>query len=307
MSTNNYSGFPAAFVSAGPTTLNLKQMEAYGAKPGSRKSIVTPAGALDRGAVMENFADSSKGFSTRDLTTLLGSVSPTVGLYCTGGSTFRFQKRTTGASFASSTNHITITSTLGFLKLDAIRASQDDDKGAVAQCSYLPLFDGTNDPLVQTNSVDFDAVNAPAYVSAFFLGPVYLGSSPIPGVVESMVDFGTEFRTVRSAGEVYASQGSIVARNPVAAFRILDISQVKATITRLFGNAYGSAIKIYYRKGAPGASRVADATTEHCKITFSTGDWTIDDISVSENQDGSANIIVTPTGTIAVSVASAIP
>lgn len=306
MSTPRFSIYPAAFAYAGPTVLNLRQIDDQGLTPNSQKTIVTPGGALDTGAVIQNFADPMKRFTTRDLTAILGAVSPTLGLYCSGGSTLRFQKRTQGGTFATGGSHVTATSTLGFLKIDGIRASQDDQQGAVAACSYQALYDGTNAPLVAANSVDFDAVNAPAFNSQFFMGPVYLGSSEIPGAVETMCDFGIGFRTVRSAGFVYPDDGSIASRNPTMIFRVLDMTQAY-TLSAMFGSAFGSAIKIYYRKGVSGGSRVADATTSHCKVTASTGDATIQEISVSGANDAILAVVVTLTGTIAVSVASAIP
>lgn len=307
MATNNYSLFPLTVIYAGPTTLNLRQIEDVGVQPNSQKSVIIPGGALDAGAVIENMADPLLRFSTRDLTALIGGVSITAGLYCNGGYTARFQKRTTGSTFATGGSHITATGASGFLNIESISANQDDERGAMASCSIAPLFDGTNDPIVFTNSVDLDADTTPLFNSAFFLGPAYLGSSELPGVIGIDVRPGIMWRPVRSAGLVYADQGSIVMRRPQIIFRTLDVSLVKGTMTRAFGNAFGSAIKVYFRKGVSGAARVADATTSHCKVTASTGDWTPDDISVRDNQDGTASVVVTPTGTIAVSVASAIP
>jgi hypothetical protein len=286
--------------------LALRQLDDVGIQPDSQKSLVIPGGGLDAGAVLENFADPRVRLSTRDLTTVLGTLSATVGLALSGAATLRFQKRVTASTFATGGSHITVTATGGWLGLDSIRADQDDEKGAVAALTLVPFYDLTNKPLVVTDSVDFDAVGAPAFTSAFFLGPAYLGASPIPGVIGSEVQFGIEFRAVRSAGQPYADQGHIVARRPKLMFRTLDISSA-ATITSLFGNAFGSSIHLYYWKGVSGGARVAVASTVHAKITAAAGDWTPDDISVRENQDGTLSVVVTPTGTLAMSVASAIP
>lgn len=306
MSSPRFSIFPWSCVYAGPTTLNLRQMDDVGISPSSNKAIIYPGGSLDAGAIIENMADPMLRFSTRDLTTLFGAISPVTGLYCTGGATARFQVRAQGATFSTGGSHTTFASTLGWLLPQSLRASQDDAQGAVAQCTYTALFDGTNKPFTYAINTDLDAATTPSFISAFFLGPVYLGSSEIPGVIESNVDFGIDIRPTRSAGFVYADNASVVRRAPRVTFRTLKVSAV-SDITSLFGNAFGSAIKVYYRKGVSGGARVADATTSHCMVTVSAGDWTPDDISVRDNADGTLNVTVTPTGTIAISVASAIP
>jgi hypothetical protein len=66
-------------------------------------------------------------------------------------------------------------------------------------------------------------------------------------------------------------------------------------------------LAVYFWKGSDAGSRVAAATASHCKISGATGVWSDDSIKASNNDDGTVDISVMPTGTLTVSVASAIP
>lgn len=305
MALVNYSLFPASFVHGGGT-LNLAQLRMQGLQPNSEKSIIIPGGAIDAGAIIQSHAQSIVRLGTRDLTTLLGTLSLLVGLKCTGNCIFRFQKRVAQSTFATGASHVTLTATLGFLNCESIRASQSDVNGAMADLAFFPLFDGTNVPLAIAVTADFDLATPPAFTSAFYLGPVYLGAAQIEGIQSVEIRPGVNFRPVFGDGDQYARVGVIESRTPQLRFTLTNVGYL-STITSLFGNAPASAIHVYLAKGVSGGGRVAAASTVHAKVTVSAGDWTPDDISVEGNADGSLSVVVRPTGSLSFSVASAIP
>jgi len=301
----NYSLFPASFVHAGGT-LNLAQLRMQGVQPNSEKDVIIPGGALDAGAVIESHAQPIVRVGTRDLTALLAVLSLTTGLKCTGNCIFRWQKRVAQSTFATGASHTTLTATSGFLNCESIRAAQNDVEGAMADLSFFPLFDGTNKPLAAAITADFDLATQPAFNSAFFLGPVYLGAAQIEGIQSVEITPGISFRPVSADGDLYARVGVIDQRRPRLKFTLTNVSYV-STITSLFGNAFASAIACYFAKGVSGGGRVSSASTVHCKVSAAAGDWTPDDISVEGNGDGSLAVVVTPTGSLSYSIASTIP
>lgn len=304
--STTYSLFPASFVHAGGT-LNLQQLQDVGLQPDARKALVIPGGALDAGAVLMPMAEPRARFVTRDLTTLLGTVSLLTGLACTGACTLRYQKRTNGGTFATSTSHVTLAgSSGGFVSVDEITAEQDAQDGCRANCSFWPFSsDGITVPIAPTDSVDFDAASQPAFTSAFFLGPAYLDSTEIDGVVGCTIRSGINFRLLRQGGEPHQRTGHIVERTPEIRLRILKVNYL--TTMGLFGAALGASLKVYMAKGVHGGARVSYGSSVHLKVTVSAGDWTPDSVQVAGSDHTTVELVIRPSTALAFSVASAIP
>jgi hypothetical protein len=62
------------------------------------------------------------------------------------------------------------------------------------------LYDGTNLPIVHNTSVDLSGAPAPAFVSEFFMGPVYVNGSELEMILSHQVQFGTMFSPFRVSG-----------------------------------------------------------------------------------------------------------
>lgn len=303
-SAQRFGIFPCSFVHAGGT-LNLTQMDSFDCQTGVQKAEIIPGGAVDRAHIGIASAQPKATFSTRDLATLFTDVSISAGLALTGTATFRLQEREDGSTFGTGTTHETFVGQTGFLYPTQIQASQDGADGASATCEVVPLWDGSNAPWIHNTSVDFGAVSAPAFVSRFFLGPVYHNSGQLAGVKSVTVNTGINYDAQRFDGEPYARRGAIVARQPTITFTLAKVDAVQAL--NMFGAPVSSSFAVYFQKGVASGTRVAAATAQHCKISCTAGDITQDNVSVSGTDDGMVNVTVMPTGTLAVSVASAIP
>lgn len=303
-SAERFSLFPCAFVHAGGT-LNLTQMDGFDVKGNSRKNAIIPGGAVDRAHIGIASAAPSATFNTRDLTTLFTDVSGSAGLAISGAATFRLQERSNSSTFETGATHETFTAASGFLYPTSISASQDGEDGASCSCEFVPHWDGSTNPFVHNTGVNFDAVNAPAFVSRFFLGPVYSNTTQIAGVVSINVDFGITYDARPFNGAPYASLGAIIKREPTLSITVAKIDTLSALT--MFGNAVDTSFSIYLQKGVASGTRVAGATSTHCKISCTAGDMTNDSVSVTGNDDGTATLTVMPTTVVAVSVASAIP
>lgn len=307
MATARYSGYTDSFVYAGPTTLNLKQISGHTITAGRQLTEVLAAGSVDRVAIIESHADPSVRLTSADLTAIFGVISPTVGLSCTGGATFRLQSRLDGGVYDTASTHVTITSGNGFLCPDSISASQDDVKGAQCELMYSPLWGGSlsTPPLVYTGSVAAFSSIDPAFNSQFYLGPVVLNSTQLEGLRSSTVRFGIEYRPKRADGDPYARIGAIYVRRPEIILNFEKASNLATT--GIFSNALSASLKVYFWKGSAGGVRTATATTAHCLVTAAAGSWGMDDLSFQEEEDQSLTVRVVPTTALTISVASALP
>lgn len=307
MSTQyRYSMYAAQFVHAGGD-LDLTQIESDSISAEAMKRIVRPGGSLDPGAIILSHADPMRRFATAALDTLLGDVSLTTGLACSSGGTMWLQRRAEQAAFASGSNHHSITSSLGFLQVDEIRARQDDENGAVATCLYTPIWDASTLPFVINSGASLATAPAPAFDSQFFLGGVYVNTTAFEGVQDLSIRPGIVFKTKRADGDIYPRKGSIIARNPEIRIVCDKIDNLSGVLDNLFVDTPSNTVNCYFSKGVAGGSRVAAATTSHIKISAAAGEWSPDDISVDDTDDATTTIVMRPTGTIALSTASAIP
>ena len=175
MATLRHGIFPATFDS-----LELTQLLDFAIRSGNTKAIITPGGMIDPKAVITAMADPEIALSTGNLG-VLSSVSPTAGLAITSAGTVRFQKRVDGGTFATSTAHVTVSSSKGFLYPTRLTAQQDDAAGARLELLYKPLSSsGLAVPLTVNTSVNLDSAEPPAFVNQYFLGPLYIGGSEVP-------------------------------------------------------------------------------------------------------------------------------
>lgn len=307
MAADRFSGYTATFVHGGGT-LALTQLGSYDVQTNRNITRVSASGAIDPLAHVIASASPMAQLTTQDVATAFGAISPTVGLACTGACTLRYQKRASGGVFAGSTTNTTLVAQTGFLCPDSLSASGDSP--AELGLNFYPFFDGTNLPFVPANAVDISGVTAPAQNSIFYLGPLYLGSSQIEGVVSTRVDFGINFSQIPVDGLVYPKEGMIISRNPSITISLLKASSIYADIGNFFHAAVSAnAIKAYFVQGVHGtdSARVAYATASHCKITIATGAMGPENISVAGENDATVSYRINATSTIAASVASAIP
>lgn len=280
------------------------QINSQGIRPNSSKEVIIPGGGLDAGAVVLNSSDPSVVVSSNDFTTIFGAISISAGLNCSSGATFRFQKRADGSTFTGGSNNVTLSSTQGFAKINSISA--DQDRPASVEVEYKPTYDSSTLPLVVNTSVSFSAT--PAFVSVFYLGPVYVNSSQVEGVTSVRVDPGVMFDVFRGDGDLYAKIGSVVARRPSISITFRPMEYVSSGLGNVFLSAPAGAVACYFLKGAHGSSaRVASGSSVHAKVGIPSGGWNPDDITVSGEADSQYTVTIHPTATITLSVTSAVP
>lgn len=306
-SAERFGLYPCSFGYGASSTLNLTQMQGFSLNPAAQITTIHASGAIDPKANIEVFSDPRIRFATRDLTTYFGAVSATVGLALnSNGATFRLQERSAqDGVFETGSTHETYTVAQGFLYPVSIGAQQDDTNGALIESELCCEYNGSVVPIVKNTGVDFSGASSPAFTSEFWLGPAYVNGSEIAGVISSRVDFGITYSPRRTSGQIYATKGAITQRLPRLSLTILKADAVSAL--NIFHRALAGTVAFYYWKGTASGNRVAVATTSHCKVSAAAGSWNEQSISVQDNDDATVEISIMPTGTLSVSVASAIP
>jgi len=259
-------------------------------------------GQIDRTGIATLFSDQRLSFQTTDIKALLDVagingkklVTPTDFL-----SVF-WQQYDQAGTIKSGSNHLKILVNEGLLLPRNIAVSQGSEASISAES--IPTFDGTNDPLVVSDSEPLATrVNASQLWT--------LGKATINGVdieIQSLnIDFGIQEIALGGDGDVFNTFVAIDKRDPVITFDTTDIS--KLTTFNHVGSNPGGTFVCYLRKLAAGGTRVANGTAEHIKFTLNDyqiipsntagakDGQTITSYTVKPVFDGSNNIIVVST------------
>lgn len=301
MAQERYGIFPARF-----GDLTLRQIHAVEVRTGNSKSEPIPGGAIDRGAVITAFAEPMITLRTTDLGGLFGGT-PWLGIssgyrvgvadaYTTNPTIVQYQRRVDGSTFSQTdTEHLLLTSTKGWLGLDELTAEQDSLIGAEASVNYWCLApDAVTPPLTIARDTG-GLTSTPNFGGLWYLGPCYLGTvgsnNQIYGVKRVTVRPNLEYRPKRSDGGPWATHGAIHSRKSEIVLTIDKASEAYEKFSGMFGNLVSaSALTCFFQKGSPGGTRIAYNTASHIKVVGSTGDNTVDQFSVTNEDDVSIDV-----------------
>ena len=308
---SNRYGLYSAFFDDGATGLALPQVRSLGTR--TNKGMVTfhPSGSIDPAAHVMSTARPILSLATHDLATVFGSVSISAGYYCPDGARFLYRRRVPGGAFSSSSDHTAQTVESGFLHCTEISADAESQDAANCALEFIALSADGGNPFAVTDDQSIHAdLPAPAYVSSFFMGPVYFNSVLLPGLIRARVRPGIGFQSRLCDGGSFPREtaSSINSRNPAIELEFLKVDMLDSVIGDIMCAAYSNTLAVYFQKGSTNnEGRVAAATAEHIKVSSAAGSWGADDVSVSGEDDATLTLLVQPTGTLALSAASAIP
>lgn len=152
----------------------------------------------------------------------------------------------------------------GLLTWQSIQA--DQDRTAEIRARILPVWDGTNNPVVVTGSQALAGTSA--VNSLFTLGPIKINGSFVGGLTTLTWENNLEYEEVAGDGEEFISYGGVRTVRPVITFRTKNVAVL---------NTYGAkgtaltALSCFFRKRQSAGINVADATTEHISLTHTAG------------------------------------
>lgn len=206
------------------------------------------------------------GFSTRAIASALDACGYTGESIddMTAGLSLYAQKHEHGASRAAGANHRKFTFNAGILVPRNLSVNHQGD--AVLSYDAVITYDGSNDPVVITDSVSLPAGVTDA--ERFTMGKTTIESIEIAGKRSFSIDFGLDVVGEGADSDIWDTIASIRAVNTVLTLRTWHVDAFGAAGIPLAGKSATHAnTTLYLRKRAAGDSFVADATAEHIKIT----------------------------------------
>lgn len=300
-----HGSYPCSFDS---TTINDVRSVAYNS--GVTNMIAIPGGAVTAALIAANYADPKITITTGDIQTVLSTCTLTAGQSVAAGAwEVQYQKRLAGGTFASSTNHVTLNGTDGFLYWTSISASQDAADGAEGTLELIPLSGGASPgytaPITENTSQSL--AGSPAINSRLALGPVYANGTAVAGVTKVTINSGLKVESgSRASGAIFQTQVSITQRTPTIEIEVLNPAMI-STLDSIISAFSGTGVVVYLQKvAATGGGRVAFATTEHVSFSASTGAWNVTGQNVSGMGDVTTTISAQIVGNLSQSLATAI-
>lgn len=309
-SGERFSGYPAQFGYATSQVMDLEMVMGWELDANNTKTAVIPTGAVDPVAYITPRSRPEFRIRTQDIKTVLDVVSVINGRCFDETSTFILQERADCGTFLTGDTHPARQTAKGFMFLESISAEQDSEDGAVMTMRYVPLKTSGND-LVTLDTVDEGAFAtlSPTYVQSYFLASPYHNGTEIPGVMSVNLNMNITFAPTPSTPGALDELGSITRREPEFTFTCLKVDEFDAF--GFVGTPVDTTFAFYFQKADPanaaGDGRIAEATAEHIKISFTGGDIDVRNIAIDGNEDAAVEVSVKPTGTVAYSGVSAIP
>lgn len=281
--------------------LTLKQVSNTTYSEGKTVIAATKSGDVDPAQYYANRAEPKATFESTDIAGVLGGISVTAGLSISSGTiTIPYRKRAQGATFAGSSAHVALSGTNGLLIPTSFSSSQDQEASTVSLELWFRSTDGATDPVTSATGA---SLASQSFNVSYDHGPVLVNASEVAEVTGFTVNPGIEVRAKRYQGLPFPTALYIVQRRPTIDLEFEDFDDAEAfvgTVTAM------SSCACYMRKLADGSSHVAEATAEHVKFSFTDGIVTLETLSASGTEDGTATVRLYG-DTLAASATNAIP
>lgn len=257
---------------------NLRQVVSADYSPNVKIEPGRVSAGVDPSALFMTDAKPTARLQTMDLAGALGILSITAGLdVASGVIDIPHQTRAPGSSFAGSSSHPVLRASDGLIVPQSVSVNQGD-LASLMDIMIHYESDGFAAPVGQV--VD-QTLTAQAFNALFGLGPAVLNSTALVGVIGHTVNFGITVEPEQVGGAVYPTTHFITERNPSIDVRFRDVealdtfAEIALTMT---------ALAVYHRKRAEGATYVANATAQHVSFSFADGIASVQNVSGSGNQ-----------------------
>ncbi len=263
--------------------------------PGLSEMLLAGDGAVDPTYVAVAESRPVISFTSTDVVSLLAEGSDTfavAGLKLSASAIAKafLQKLDEGGTRAGAGNHVSVAVNEGIMVPRTLTAA--DNQPATLTCDIVATFDGSNAPLVITDSQNL--LGTAAVSTAYVQGPVTLNGSGLDGVQSITVDFGIELMVLSGDGAVYPTYVAIASRRPRITVRVSDAGALADW--GLTGTAQSATDSlVWLRKVTEGGTRVADVTEEHIKITIDEGLISVGAVSGSHGSYQGCDVTITPT------------
>jgi hypothetical protein len=206
-------------------------------------------------------------FSTSAIGELLSNVDLLAGLACPNSTVITainlyFSQVDNNGTRKSGSNHLEVAVNAGLIVVDTVTVDQDG--AASADCTIHAYYDGTNVPLVFTDSHALPS-GTPDVDELFGLGPAWINGTQVDALTGVSIKTGIEIEKRGSDGRVYATRQHIKTRKPM-----IDLKTINAVNMATFGLAGaaqgGTASDLYLQELEANGTRTAIATENHVRI-----------------------------------------
>jgi len=282
--------------------LSFHQLKNFNLVLNSEKSEQIPSGLIDVACTYLANAKPMANFTTHDLLTFFTACGPASVLPITAAVARMIQRQQDG-DFRS------VGDTYEFAKATIVPASlgaaQEDVDGATLQFGVYILTDGVNEAIARGTSVNFSSAPVPACSSKYFMGPATIGGLAIPNVEKHGIEFGINYNAKGFNGSVYPTEGSIFTRRPSIS---ITTTALNFDATRnMFISSIGGPLTLYFQRAIDGDDRAAGNVPTHLSITAAAGSMCSEDVSASENDDGTLTLKATPHGPLSMNLQATLP
>lgn len=174
------------------------------------------------------------------------------------------QKYADGSTRASGSSHRQYQIKKGIIVPRSLRVDHQGD----AELSYdiFATYDGTNDPIIESDSVALPTAGGDD--ERFTLGPQDVAGVTLTSFRTFEVDFGLEVVAEGAESEIFDTFVSIRSIKPTLRWSGIDVEWLKSTnILRAGTDGTHANTICYLRKRADGGKFVVDGTAEHIKLT----------------------------------------
>lgn len=139
---------------------------------------------------------------------------------------------------------------------------------ATISYNILPTWDGTNDPVVESDSASVPST--PSDDERFTIGGISIGGVTISDVRSFELDFGMDAKTDGGDSDLFDTHSSIYTLVPTLTLRGVNVEWLKSTNIPRAGKAGTHANTTFYlrKRSQSAAGFVADGTAAHIKGTM---------------------------------------
>lgn len=268
----------------------LRQIRSANFSPNTTLAPDYTSGGVDPAAIFVLESRPEVRFTSGDIGGALAGIDPVSGLHIANGTAtiqIPWNHRANGGTFQAGASHARLVADRGLFVPASLTANQSDQDGASIE--ILGQFYSTDEtPPVQAQLNQ--SLPASVYNGSYRLGPIYIGSTPLTGIVGVTINFGITLEPELLDGLPWPSNIYITRRNPTAQIRFRDLDQM-LQFGALF-SALNSAT-IFLRRRAAGGTYLADAALSHVKLTLGSGTIVPDSIGASGNAAAEPSITLT--------------
>jgi hypothetical protein len=287
----------ASVQSVGDTSATvLDEIMNFHPSAGIRQILLGSDGDVDNTFLGVMSQDARVSFTSLKLATLLGLNSslfllagkPITADDSHAGLTMYLQKMLQGGTRDATSAHKSLNVKLGMMLPRSLSAQQGGH--AQLEIEVIPVYDGTNSPIVIASGVALPA--ATVIAELFTLGPVKISGTSLEGVQSVRISPNIREVLLSSDGGIWPTFGGIMSRGPGIALQTTKASCISTF--GLSGAALASTTVIYFRMKDPGALNVANATATHISVTLVDGMVFWEELPITQNGHAMAAVVIQP-------------